>query len=595
MSDAVLASHTPAAPPRLSALSRWADRHFKWLLVAPAVLLILALSVYPLLFSLVVSFINYDFQIPGHAFVGLKNFERVIGDPVARWSLAVTAILSGASVAIEFVLGLVLALSMVRDFRGRGLIMSILIVPLFISPVIVGQVWSLLLQRPFGPTNYILSQILGTEVTISWLTQTPWNFLALILADVWQWTPFMFVILLAGLTSIPPNLYEAAELDGVGGWQMFWFDHPAAHRPDDAAGADLPPARRDPDVRHHLHHDRRRPGHADLHGVLLPLHRRLHPVPPVAGDRRELALPDHHRARRHPAGAPAPARGAHLMASAVPPARRRRRRAPPIGRILLLGFFVLFVLLPLYWMFNTSIKPSDDYLAIPPVWFPDEPTLVHYTAALFTYRGLEGLINSIIVSTCATVLSALLGTLMAYSLARYNTGGQHLSFWVLSQRFLPPIGIILPVFLIYRNLGIHDTRFGLIIAYTVFTLPVSVWMMFAYFRGMPRSMEEAAQVDGWTRWQAFWRVAVPLAAPGIVAAAVFAFIACWTEFFFALVLTSRDAFTLPTVFRAFIGFQGAQYGEAAALAIVSLGPSILLGVLAQRHLVRGLTLGAVRG
>ena len=193
------------------------------------------------------------------------------------------------------------------------------------------------------------------------------------------------------------------------------------------------------------------------------------------------------------------------------------------------------------------------------------------------------------------MLSALLGTLMAYSLARYNTGGQHLSFWVLSQRFLPPIGIILPVFLIYRNLGIHDTRFGLIIAYTVFTLPVSVWMMFAYFRQMPRSMEEAAQVDGWTRWQAFWRVAVPLAAPGIVAAAVFAFIACWTEFFFALVLTSRNAFTLPTVFRAFIGFQGAQYGEAAALAIVSLGPSIVLGVLAQRHLVRGLTLGAVRG
>ena len=223
MPDASLAIRPSAAPPRLSALSLWADRHFKWLLVAPAVLLILALSVYPLLFSLVVSFINYDFQVPGHAFVGLKNFARVVNDPVARWSLAVTAILSGASVAIEFGLGLVLALSMVRDFRGRGLIMSILIVPLFISPVIVGQVWALLLQRPFGPTNYILSQILGFDVTISWLTQAPWNFFALILADVWQWTPFMFVILLAGLTSIPPNLYEAAELDGVSAWQVFRF------------------------------------------------------------------------------------------------------------------------------------------------------------------------------------------------------------------------------------------------------------------------------------------------------------------------------------------------------------------------------------
>jgi multiple sugar transport system permease protein len=261
----------------------------------------------------------------------------------------------------------------------------------------------------------------------------------------------------------------------------------------------------------------------------------------------------------------------------------------------LLSFFLIFVLVPLYWVFNTSIKPSSDYLTIPPVWFPAEPTIVHYTAALFTYRGLEGLINSVIISSTATVLSVLFGTLMAYSFARFNTGGPHLAFWVLSQRFLPPIAIILPVFLIYRNIGIYDTRFGLIMAYTVFTLPVSVWMMFAYFRQMPRSMEEAALVDGCTRWQAFLRVAVPLAAPGMVAAAVFAFIACWTEFFFALLLTSREAFTLPTVFRAFIGFQGAQYGEAAALAIVSLVPSIALGVLAQRHLVRGLTLGAVRG
>jgi multiple sugar transport system permease protein len=281
--------------------------------------------------------------------------------------------------------------------------------------------------------------------------------------------------------------------------------------------------------------------------------------------------------------------------AAARPSHRLRRAAVPLARFLLLGFFLLFVLWPLYWMFNTSIKPSDDYLAVPPVWWPSQPTLLHYEAALFTYRGMQGLINSLIVSLAATALSAFLGTTMAYSLARYNTGGQHLSFWVLSQRFLPPIGIVLPLFLIYRQVGLYDTHIGLIIAYTVFTLPVSVWMMFAYFRGMPRSMEEAALVDGCTRWESFWRVAVPLAAPGIVAAAVFAFIACWTEFFFALLLTSKTAFTLPTVFRSFIGFQGAQYGEAAALAIVSLVPSIALGVLAQRHLVRGLTLGAVRG
>jgi multiple sugar transport system permease protein len=209
------------APPRLSGFADWADRRFRWLLIAPAVLLIMALSIYPLLFSAVVSFINYDFQIPGHAFVGLKNFELVIFDPVARRALVLTAILSGVSVAIEFLLGLAVALAMMKSFRGRGVIMSILIVPLFISPVIVGQTFTLLLQRPFGPTNYVLSQLLGHEVEIGWLTQSPWLYISIILADVWQWTPFMFVVLLAGLTAIPPNLYEAAELDGVGAWQAF--------------------------------------------------------------------------------------------------------------------------------------------------------------------------------------------------------------------------------------------------------------------------------------------------------------------------------------------------------------------------------------
>ncbi|MDG4898723.1 sugar ABC transporter permease [Mesorhizobium sp. WSM4976] len=208
--------------PPLSRFSDWCDRNFKWLLVAPAVVLIVALSVYPLLFSLWVSFVNYDFQIPGHAFVGFRNFEQVINDPVARWSLVLTAILSAANVVIEFLLGLALALAMVRDFPGRGLVMSVIIVPLFISPVIVGQAWALLLQRPFGPTDYVLGKIVGHDVTISWLSHSPWIYFSLIIADVWQWTPFMFVILLAGLTAIPPNLYEAAELDGVGAWQAFW-------------------------------------------------------------------------------------------------------------------------------------------------------------------------------------------------------------------------------------------------------------------------------------------------------------------------------------------------------------------------------------
>jgi multiple sugar transport system permease protein len=272
-----------------------------------------------------------------------------------------------------------------------------------------------------------------------------------------------------------------------------------------------------------------------------------------------------------------------------------RRLRDVAARLLIVGPFVVFVLVPLYWVIITSIKPSKDYLTVPPVWFPAEPTLVHYSAALFSYRGLQGLINSLIISSAATLLSAGMGTMMAYSLARFRTGGQHLAFWVLSQRFLPPVAIVLPIFLLFRSWGLYDTHMGLILAYTFMTLPLSVWMMYAYFRQLPKSLEDAALVDGLSRWQAFRMVAVPLAAPGVAAAAVFVFISVWTEFFFALILTSRYAFTLPTIFRAFLGFQGAQYGEACALATTSLVPSLVLGMLVQRHLVRGLTLGALRG
>jgi len=201
----------------------WTERHFGWLLVAPAMLLILALSVYPLLYSVWVAFVNYDFLVPGHAFVGLRNFAQVLADPIAIHALIVTIVLATLNVAVEFVLGFALALAMTRTFRGRSALMSLFIVPLFVAPVIVGQFWALLLQRPFGPTDYILSLLLRHPVGINWLSEFPWNFIALMLADAWQWTPFIFVILLAGLSALPSEPYEAAEMDGVTPFQSFRY------------------------------------------------------------------------------------------------------------------------------------------------------------------------------------------------------------------------------------------------------------------------------------------------------------------------------------------------------------------------------------
>jgi multiple sugar transport system permease protein len=217
-------------------------------------------------------------------------------------------------------------------------------------------------------------------------------------------------------------------------------------------------------------------------------------------------------------------------------------------------------------------------------------------------RGWLGLENSLVVASITTVFSTLIGTAAAYSMARYRTGGRHLPFWILSQRFLPAIAVAIPIFLLYSSqlpswigVNLYDTRVGLILLYTIFTLPFSIWMMYTYFRQMPVELEEAALVDGCSRWQSLWKVAWPLAAPGIVSAAAFAFIFSWTDFFFALLLTSTKATTLPVVVSQFLSFQAAQFGESSALAVVSMIPALALGLIVQRHLVRGLTLGAVQG
>ena len=276
------------------------------------------------------------------------------------------------------------------------------------------------------------------------------------------------------------------------------------------------------------------------------------------------------------------------------------------GSAVRFGFITLylcFLLLPLYWVAITSIKPQEDLLTDPPTWWPAQPSGLHYSTALHAFRGERGLENSLVIAFSTTALAVLIGTAAAYSMARFRTGGKHLAFWFLSQRIMPPVAIIIPVFLLYARytqewfgLSLVDTQIGLILLYTVFALPFTVWMMFAYFRQMPPELEEAALVDGCSRLQALWKIAWPLAAPGIVSAAAFAFILSWTEFIFAQVLSRTNAITLPVALAGIItGFQGNQYGEASALTMVSLIPAVLLGVLIQRHLVRGLTLGAVQG
>jgi multiple sugar transport system permease protein len=200
------------------------DRHIKWVLVAPAVVLVLALTIFPLGFAVWTAFVQFDFSLGNdHPWVGFDNFRANFDDPIFWRSLRITAILATLAVVVELGLGLVLALAMLRPFRGRRGLMTLFVIPLFMSPVIVGMFFDLFLRRPQGPANQIMSWLLPGDYAIDFTLDSPWTYISIIVADAWQWTPFMFVIILAGLTSISDDLYEAAEIDGAKPRQSFFF------------------------------------------------------------------------------------------------------------------------------------------------------------------------------------------------------------------------------------------------------------------------------------------------------------------------------------------------------------------------------------
>jgi multiple sugar transport system permease protein len=278
-------------------------------------------------------------------------------------------------------------------------------------------------------------------------------------------------------------------------------------------------------------------------------------------------------------------------------ARPRRGRRVLALRLALLLLALAITLLPIYWMAITSLKTQVEVFAAPPTFVPQGPTLENYTS-LFANRNMGAyLLNSLIVVGASVLLALAIGSLAGYALARFRMGqlNDRISFWVLAPRMIPPIAVVVPIFLILQQLGLLNKHLGLILVYTAFNLPFVVWMMRSFFQEIPADLEEAAMVDGASRLSAFRHVMLPLAAPGLVATAIFAVIVTYNEFFFALTLTSTPAAaTLPVGTASLIGKTQTLFGEMAAAGVVATAPIVLFALLVQRHLVRGLTMGAVK-
>jgi multiple sugar transport system permease protein len=269
-----------------------------------------------------------------------------------------------------------------------------------------------------------------------------------------------------------------------------------------------------------------------------------------------------------------------------------------------LAGWTLIVAFPLYWMVTTAFKQRPDIFPVPRYipWLQFQPTWSAFETVLTDYRSqvINAILNSVIAAAGSALLATLLGALAGYALTRfrYRLGrwsNDDIAFFFISQRMLPPVAVVFPFLIMYKVLGVVDNPWALAVAYTLFNLPLAVWVLRDAFRNVPIEIEESALVDGCSRWTAFARVSLPLAAPGLAASFVICLIFAWNEFLFALVLTFRKSQTLPVLIAGQANELGSYWWIMSALAMIAVVPMIAIGIAAQRWIMRGLSAGAVKG
>lgn len=260
---------------------------------------------------------------------------------------------------------------------------------------------------------------------------------------------------------------------------------------------------------------------------------------------------------------------------------------------VLFTVYFLWTVFPIYWMLSSALKVEIEMFTIPPAWI--------FKPSLRSFRGLEEtfgiwpyLRNSLIAAGTSTLIAIVFGSMAGYGLSRGRISGKkHIAFWMITTRMAPIVGVIVPLYILFKTFHMVGTLYALIIAYTTFNLPFAVWLMKAFFDDLPREMEEAAMVDGASKFRAFVFVALPMVRPGLVAVATLCFMFAWNDYGFAVVFTSGATQTLPVATARLMTEYGIVWGQAMTLGTILLSPVLFIGILIRKHLVHGLTLGAV--
>lgn len=273
--------------------------------------------------------------------------------------------------------------------------------------------------------------------------------------------------------------------------------------------------------------------------------------------------------------------------------RNKKSILTNFGISFIIVVLMIWTLFPIVWMIQSACKTEAAMFTVPPQWF-FRPTFFNFRhmvdRGVFIY-----LRNSLIASISSVAIAISLGSLAGYAIARGKLPRKKdIAFWMITTRMAPIVAVLLPLYMIFRKLNLNNTLQGLIIAYTTFNLPLSVWLMNGFFKGVPREVEESSLIDGCGKFQAFLYISLPLVKPGLLATAILCFIFAWNDYLFAVVLTAANTQTLPVVAARLMTLRGIMWGQIMAMGTIIFIPVLIAGVMIRKYLVRGLTMGAVR-
>lgn len=617
--------------------------------VLPMTILMVGLILWPFIDAIILSTTAFNYLTGETVYVGFRNYQRLLEDSDYLLTMENTIRFTAWSLLVKFIAGMSIAMILNSRVPWRGVITTIMLLPWIIPEIVTALAWKSIYDPIFGGLNPILAGAGLIDRPVGWLSEPDLAMPSIIAVNVWKGIPFYTLLLLAGLKAIDVSQLEAAEVDGASAVQRFRHVTLPGMRYVIIVVLLLSFISTFNQFGLIYLMTQGGPGGATRLYSILAYEKAIASLQYGPGSAIALSVAPlmalliwllarfmRREERTVPTGQ-SPSIGAHvgrgfsrlfsslldvifwpfdqlvqalgrlgttLLASIpVRPGRRggvmqeRQMRVGTGLRVLALVPILLFVLFPFYWIIVTALKTTPQISERRSIFWPDPFTLEQFTTLVWNTPFLTWFVNSIFVATASTVVSVSFAALAAYALTRLRFAGSGLlTTFILITYLLPATLIFIPLYQILNDLGIINTYGALIATYPTILMPFATWVLIGYFRSIPVDLEEAAMIDGANRFQAFWTITLPLAAPALLSVTLFAFTNAWNEFLFAFVfITSASLRTLPIGLQTMVVGDLLPWGQLMAASLLTAIPVAGLYFYMQRFLVGGLTLGSVKG